>query len=71
MPIHPFYLDYAQDKKSVINIYNYEPMKEVPDADKQHLVKGVQGNIWCEWIPTRERMHYMAAPRMLAIAELG
>ena len=70
-PNAPFYLDYAQDKKSVINIYNYEPMKEVPDADKQHLVKGVQGNIWCEWIPTRERMHYMAAPRMLAIAELG
>lgn len=70
-PNTPFYLDYAQDKKSVLNIYNYEPMKEVPDADKQHLVKGVQGNIWCEWIPSRERMHYMAAPRMLAIAELG
>ena len=70
-PNAPFYLDYGQDKKSVLNIYNYEPMKEVPDADKQHLVKGVQGNIWCEWIPSRERMHYMAAPRMLAIAELG
>ena len=70
-PNAPFYLDYAQDKKSVLNIYNYEPMKEVPDADKQHLVKGVQGNIWCEWIPSRERMHYMAAPRMLAIAELS
>ena len=70
-PNSPFYLDYAQDKKSVLNIYHYDPMKEVPDADKQHLVKGVQGNIWCEWIPSRERMHYMAAPRMLAIAELG
>ena len=70
-PNAPFYLDYAQDKKSVLNIYHYDPMKEVPDADKQHLVKGVQGNIWCEWIPNRERMHYMAAPRMLAIAELG
>ena len=70
-PNAPFYLDYAQDKKSVLNIYHYEPMKEVLDTDKQHLVKGVQGNIWCEWIPSRERMHYMAAPRMLAIAELG
>ena len=70
-PNAPFYLDYAQDKKSVLNIYHYDPMKEVPNADKQHLVKGVQGNIWCEWIPSRERMHYMAAPRMLAIAELG
>ena len=70
-PNSPFYLDYAQDKKSVLNIYHYDPMKEVPDTDKQHLVKGVQGNIWCEWIPSRERMHYMAAPRMLAIAELG
>ena len=70
-PNAPFYLDYAQDKKSVLSIYHYDPTKEVPDADKQHLIKGVQGNIWCEWIPSRERMHYMAAPRMLAIAELG
>ena len=30
-----------------------------------------RGNVWCEWIPSRERMQYMAIPRLLAIAELG
>lgn len=32
---------------------------------------GVQGNIWGEFIPSRERMYYMAFPRLLAIAESG
>ena len=70
-PNAPFYLDYQQDKKSVVNIYNYTPELEgMTDAQKE-LIMGVQGNIWCEYIPSRERMLYMAAPRMLAIAELG
>ena len=70
-PNAPFYLDYQQDKKSVINIYNYEPELEGMTDAQKNLIMGVQGNIWCEWIPSRERMLYMAAPRMLAIAELG
>ena len=70
-PNAPFYLDYQQDKKSIINIYKYEPELEgMTDAQKE-LIMGVQGNIWCEYIPSRERMLYMAAPRMQAIAELG
>ena len=70
-PNAPFYLDYQQDKKSVVNIYNYNPELEGMTEAQKNLIMGVQGNIWCEWIPSRERMLYMAAPRMLAIAELG
>ena len=70
-PNAPFYLDYQQDAKSVINIYNYNPELEGMTDAQKNLIMGVQGNIWCEWIPSRERMLYMAAPRMLAIAELG
>ncbi len=70
-PNSPFYLDYQQDKKSVINIYNYVPELEGMTEQQNALIMGVQGNIWCEWIPSRERMLYMTAPRMLAIAELG
>ena len=58
-------------KNSVANIYNYDPMSEIQNAEMQPLVLGVQGNVWCEWIPSRERMQYMAIPRLLAIAELG
>lgn len=71
-PNSQFYLDYEQDVKSLPNIYNYDPSEEF--AQKPELMErvlGVQGNIWCEWIPSRERMQYMAVPRMLAIAELG
>lgn len=70
-PNAPFYLDYQQDKKSVLNICNYNPELEGMTDAQKNLIMGVQGNIWCEWIPSRERMQYMAAPRMLAIAELG
>ena len=70
-PNGQFYLDYQEDKNSVRNIYNFNPATEGLTSEQQALVKGVQGNIWCEWIPSRERMQYMAVPRLLAIAELG
>lgn len=70
-PNSQFYLDYAQDINSVPNIYNYNPADELTDTKEQKLILGVQGNIWCEWIPSNERLQYMAAPRMQAIAELG
>ena len=64
-PNGQFYLDYQEDKNSVANIYNYDPMSEIQNAEMQPLVLGVQGNVWCEWIPSRERMQYMAIPRLL------
>ena len=70
-PNSPFYLDYQQDRKIVREIYEYVPELEGMSAEQQQLIMGVQGNIWCEWIPSRERMLYMTVPRMLAIAELG
>ena len=65
-----FYLDYQEDKNSIPKIYEFDMTNGLPE-DQQHLVMGVQGNIWCEWIPSNERMQYMAVPRMIAIAELG
>ena len=65
-----FYLDYAEDKNSVPNIYNKDLSKGLSEA-QQALILGVQGNVWCEWIPSNERMQYMAIPRLIAIAELG
>lgn len=67
-----FYLDYQQDKRTLHNIYNFDPAVEFTDKPELiNQVLGVQGNIWCEWIPSRERMQYMAVPRMQAIAEIG
>lgn len=65
-----FYLDYAESAESMKNIYNFNPDAGLT-AEQQTHVLGVQGNIWCEQIPTYNRMWYMTATRMLAIAELG
>lgn len=69
-PNSQFYLDYMEDKNSIPNIVGLDFGESMPDS-LQSKIMGVQGNIWCEWIPSRERMHYQAVPRLLAIAELG
>ena len=39
-------------------------------TEKQlQLIKGMQGNIWGERIPTEAQMQYMVFPRALALAE--
>lgn len=65
-----FYLDYDEGDNAMKNIYNYDTSCGLPENLQKHLL-GVQGNIWCERIPTMNRMWYMTANRMLAIAELG
>jgi hypothetical protein len=38
-------------------------------AEERKLIKGMQGNIWGEFIPTESRMQTMAFPRAIALAE--
>lgn len=63
-------MDYAEDKNSMASIYNLDTTDNLT-PEQQSLILGVQGNIWCEWIPSNARMQYMTIPRLLAIAELG
>lgn len=52
-------------------VYSYDPIpKEIP-IEKQHLIMGLQGNLWTEYIPTSKHAEYMAYPRACAIAEIG
>ncbi len=46
--------------------YNYEPLAAGMVAE--HIL-GLQGNLWCEYIPTTEHAEYMLYPRLFAIAE--
>ncbi|MFY1612176.1 family 20 glycosylhydrolase [Macellibacteroides fermentans] len=52
--------------------YSYNP---VPDTlvglGKSNFVKGVQGNIWSEYMYTTNLMEYRIYPRILAVAEIG
>ena len=51
-------------------VYSYDPRAEI-DSTKAHLIHGIQGNLWVEYIPTEELVEYMIYPRLLAIAEIG
>ena len=53
-------------------IYDYNP---VPDTltkqNKAHLIKGVQCNIWAEYLYTNELREYRVYPRILALSEIA
>lgn len=70
-PNAQFYFDYQQDKNTTRNVYDFDLLADSLSEAQKALILGVQANIWCEWIPSRERMQYMAMPRMMALAELG
>ena len=52
------------------NVYSYVPGEDLPDGERQKIT-GIQGNLWCEYVPTAEHAEYMLYPRALAIAEIG
>ncbi len=65
------YFDYMQDVNSLKNLYNYDPTGNDFTPEQQKLIQGVQGNVWCEYIPSFDRLEYMTMPRILALAEVG
>ena len=71
-PGSPMYLSQAEEKTSMRSIYEYdkEMLKGMNAKQKQHMI-GVQGNMWCEYIPTRERVLFQYFPRILALSELA
>ena len=38
---------------------------------RTHVILGVQGNVWSEYLPTYQMVEYMAYPRASAVAEIG
>ncbi len=50
--------------------YAFNPVEGLSEIEKRHI-KGIQGNLWAEYIPTPEHREYMMYPRLLAIAEIG
>ena len=50
--------------------YQLNPQKGLSAKEQIHI-KGVQGNLWTEYVPTEAHAEYMLYPRLLAIAEIG
>ncbi len=51
-------------------VYSFEPIPDELDPDQRNHIKGAQGNLWTEYIPTPEKAEYMSVPRMSALAEV-
>ena len=52
------------------HVYLFQPIPEDIAPDKAHHILGGQANIWTEYMPTFERVEYMAFPRALALSEV-
>ena len=74
------YLDYNQQDLDeggqgmflpMRKVYNYFPkVDSMPEQSRKYIL-GLQGSVWGEYIPSPERMEYMAFPRALAMSEAG
>lgn len=51
-------------------VYSYEPMPASLTPEEQKYIKGVQANLWTEYIPTFSQVEYMELPRMAALADI-
>ncbi|MCZ4223143.1 glycoside hydrolase family 20 protein [Pedobacter rhodius] len=76
------YLDYYQslNKSEQIaaggylplrKLYDYEPMPAELGAAEQGYIKGVQANVWSEYMAEGKKAEYMIFPRVIALAEMA
>jgi hexosaminidase len=55
----------------ISKIYNYNPTPSVLTPEQQAHIKGVQANLWTEYITTDKKVEFMLLPRMLALSEIA
>ena len=80
-PNSHFYFDYCQSRDSASEplciggyvgletVYSFDPFEGIaPEA--QGRIKGVQANLWTEYISEESHLEYMLLPRMLALSEI-
>ena len=80
-PASHCYFDYYQDAPptqpeaaggfvTLEKVYAFRP-DEGLTADEARHVRGLQANLWAEYVPTPAAAEYMLWPRLLAISEIG
>ena len=81
-PNSHLYFDHYQGKASVEplaiggyttleKVYSYNPTPKELTKEEGQFIKGVQANLWTEYIPTVEKVQYMVMPRMAALSEVA
>jgi len=73
-----FFLDQLESHKTSMTTglltlekaYGYEPIPPGLTPDEAKHVLGAQGQLWTEYMPTIQKLEFMAFPRMCALAEV-
>ena len=50
--------------------YSFDPYDQLNEHERK-FIKGVQGNMWTEYVPNFNHVQHMVLPRIAAIAEVG
>lgn len=53
------------------DVYNYDPLPDSIDTGLLKHIKGIQGQLWSEYLPTEQQAAYMLLPRAIALAEVA
>ncbi len=75
------YFDFRQTKQEkqrafwykyspLSHTYSYEPIPTALPSENQHFILGSQGNVWTEYLDTKEKVEFAILPRMCALAEV-
>ncbi len=81
-PNSHFYFDhYQSDPKTqplaiggflpLSKVYSYNPIPAELTSEQARKIKGVQANMWSEYMPTEAHTEYMGFPRAAALAEVS
>lgn len=75
------YFDHAQSKNEdslniggylpLRQVYSYNPLPVSLSADEQKYIKGVQANVWTEYMANTKKVEYMIFPRLSALSEVA
>ena len=80
-PVNYYYLDYYQRKDNTMTLiggflpvettYGYNPVPDDATPELKKHVKGVQANLWTEYVIGRDLAFFQLLPRVAAMAETG
>ncbi len=52
-------------------VYDYHPVPEILNDEEARHIKGVQANLWTEYITSEDQLEYMLFPRTAALSEVA
>ncbi|MGL5912714.1 MAG: family 20 glycosylhydrolase, partial [Bacteroidales bacterium] len=70
-PCFSMYFDAWESENTLQNTYKFDPVLPTLNTKQAKNIIGVQGNLWCETIPTVSCMQHQYYPRILALAEIA